>query len=218
MKYEGIVFDLDGTLLDTLSDIANSSNEVLASHGLPTHDRLLYKQFVGNGVKILFEKAIPAELHSDDLIANCCEGFKRVYAENWNVETTIYSGIGELLDALTANNIRRAVLSNKPHEATVVCVREFLANWSFDVVRGQQDPIPPKPDPGGALEIAKTIGLETDRFLYVGDTNVDMQTGANSGMYPIGVSWGFRPVEELVENGAKQIIDHPRELLDILGI
>ncbi|MBM79844.1 MAG: HAD family hydrolase [Planctomycetaceae bacterium] len=218
MNFDAVVFDLDGTLLNTLVDIGNSTNIVLEEHGLPTHEIARYKEFVGNGVGILFRRAIPETSQTPDLIAECCDGFKRVYAEHWNDQTTIYDGIGELLSSLTNAGVKIGVLSNKPHEATLVCVREFLVDWSFDAARGQLDPIPPKPDPGGALEIAKTFGLPPERCAYVGDTNVDMQTGTRAGMYAVGVSWGFRPVEELWENGAKKVIDHPSELLPIVGV
>jgi phosphoglycolate phosphatase len=213
MQYAAIVFDLDGTLLDTLIDIAHAANRVLVQRGMSAHPIDAYRQFVGEGVRVLFERSLSQTVCTDELVAACAEDFRDAYAQCWNVQTRPYDGIDDLLSTLVTRDIRLAVLSNKPDVFTKACVGEYFPKFPFEAVLGQREGIPRKPDPAGAVEIAALMDLAPERILYVGDTAVDMQTANAAGMFPVGVSWGFRPRSELLAGGARAMIDRPEELL-----
>jgi phosphoglycolate phosphatase len=216
MRFRAVLFDLDGTLLDTLEDIALAANAVLAGRGFRTHEVDAYRHFVGEGVSMLFRRALPEAEANADLIARCAGEFREEYGRTWNVHTRPYDGVPELLDVLAAARLPQAVLSNKPDEFTQRCVREYLSNWEFRVVLGQREGVPRKPDPAGALEIAAAAGVPPEHFLYLGDSATDMQAALSAGMHPVGALWGFRPLEELQAGGARAIIRRPMELLGIL--
>lgn len=216
MRVQAVLFDLDGTLLDTLEDIANSANSALLRYGLPTHSVDAYRYFIGDGVTMLISRALPDESRDSDIIAKCVKGFRQDYSRNWNVKTRPYEGVPELLDALAAKHIKMAILSNKPDDFTKQCVSELLPNHNFEMILGQRDAIPIKPDPVGALQIADRLGITPSRFLYLGDSAIDMKTAVRAGMFPVGALWGFRPLEELQEHGAQAVIDHPMDLLGLL--
>jgi phosphoglycolate phosphatase len=213
MKYESIVFDLDGTLLNTLEDLADSMNHVLRGRDLPTYDTEAYCYFVGGGAVALIRRTLPPEKRSDTLIADCLREFREKYAANWNVKTRLYDGVADMLDSLSRRSVRMAIFSNKPDEFVKICVREYFSRWEFATVLGQRDGIPLKPDPGGALQAARSLNAAPRDVLYVGDTGTDMQTAVNAGMFPLGVLWGFRPETELREHGAAELISEPSELL-----
>ena len=216
MRVKAVLFDLDGTLLDTLEDIANSANSALVRYGLPTRSADAYRYFIGDGVTMLISRALPDENRDSDIIAKCVKGFREDYSRNWNVNTRPYEGVPELLDALAAKHIKMAVLSNKPDDFTKQCVSELLPNHDFEMILGQRDAIPIKPDPVGALQIADRLGITPSRFLYLGDSAIDMKTAVRAGMFPVGALWGFRPLEELQEHGAQAVIEHPMDLLGLL--
>ena len=216
MRVKAVLFDLDGTLLDTLEDIANSANSALVRYGLPTRSVDAYRYFIGDGVTMLISRALPDENRDSDIIAKCVKGFRQDYSRNWNVNTRPYEGVPELLDALAAKHIKMAVLSNKPDDFTKQCVSELLPNHDFEMILGQRDAIPIKPDPVGALQIADRLGITPSRFLYLGDSAIDMKTAVRAGMFPVGALWGFRPLEELREHGAQAVIEHPMDLLGLL--
>jgi phosphoglycolate phosphatase len=216
MPYKAILFDLDGTLLDTLKDIGASVNRVLEGKGFPTHELDTYRYFVGDGSVVLINRALPKEKRNDDVIRTCLTEFLEDYGRNLNVKTKPYEGIPEMLDALNDRGLKMAVLSNKPHEFTKQCVTELLSNWNFDVVIGQRNGAPPKPDPAGALEVAKRLNIPPADFLYIGDSGVDMKTAVASGMFPVGVLWGFRSMGELKDNGSLALVDRPSEILSLL--
>ena len=217
MPAQAVLFDLDGTLLDTLADIAGAANAALALEALPEHPPTTYRQFIGDGVAMLFRRALPPDQdHPDARIDRCVTHFHATYATTWNALTTPYPGVADLLDALAARHLPLAILSNKPDEFTQLCTREFLSGWTWAKVVGQRDGIPRKPDPTAALAIARDLGIDPAAIVYVGDSSVDMRTARAAGMRPIGVSWGFRSVEELRATGADAIIDHPAELLALL--
>jgi len=216
MPYKAILFDLDGTLLDTLKDIGNAANRVLAGKGFPTHELDAYRYFVGDGTAMLINRALPEEKRNDDVIRACLTEFLEDYGRNWNVKTLPYEGIPEMLDALNHRGLKMAILSNKPHEFTKQCATKLLSNWNFDVVIGQRNGVPPKPDPAGALEVAKRLNIPPAGFLYIGDSGVDMKTAVASGMFPVGALWGFRSMEELKDNGSLALIDRPSEILSLL--
>lgn len=216
MRFSAVLFDLDGTLLDTLADIAHSANRVLAELGFPTHEVDAYRQFVGEGLVVLFRKALPAEVNADEVMDRCAAGFREAYGREWNVRTRPYDGIRELLDTLAARPVEMAVLSNKPDAFTRRCVREYFSQYTFRAVFGQRDGVPRKPDPAGAFEIVDKMGIPADQFLYLGDSAIDMKTATAAGMYAVGALWGFRSLEELQQSGARAVISRPAELLGLL--
>jgi phosphoglycolate phosphatase len=216
-QFDAVLFDLDGTLLDTLRDIGDACNRVLVERGYPPHPIDAYRYLVGDGARMLWARALPESHRDDATIETCLAAYIQEYARGWNVNTQPYEGIGEMLDALVERGLKLAVLSNKPHPFTVQCVDTFLARWQFHAVRGQSDAFPRKPDPASARHVAQQLGTTPDRVCYVGDTATDMQTATAAGMYPVGVLWGFRERDELEANGAKRIIAHPRELLPLVS-
>lgn len=212
MKIETVIFDLDGTLLDTLEDLADASNEVLRIHGYPEHPVEKYNIFVGDGLQTLIARITPDTASEDD-ITSCCQTFMKVYAGCWDKKTKPYAGVVNMLKKLKESGSCCCILSNKPHIFTLDCVQRFFASESFEHVFGQREGVPRKPDPAGCLEIAKLTDTSVAQCVYVGDTSVDMQTGKGSGMFTIGVSWGFRTKEELLKNGADLIVDNPEEIV-----
>jgi phosphoglycolate phosphatase len=215
--YQAVIFDLDGTLLDTLEDIGDAVNRVLAARGLPIHLIDAYRFYLGDGVAKLITRALPEDKRDAETVRSCLDANRADYDHNWNVKTRLYEGIGAVLDALAARALKLAILSNKPHDFTERCVREFLPKWSFDAVIGQRDGVPLKPDPAGALEIARTLGIPPAACLYLGDTAVDIKTAIAAGMTPVGVLWGFRPAQELQASGATILIEQPLEVLGFLN-
>jgi len=212
MKYEAILFDLDGTLLNTLSDLGNAVNRVLSGHNFPVHPIDAYRYFVGDGLEMLITRVLPEGKGDEAMIHTCMEEFNQEYARNRNNETTLYPGISEMLDMVRAHGMKMAILSNKPQEFTQYCADDYLSKWKFEAILGHQASIPHKPDPTGALAIARRMGIAPASFLYLGDTGVDMQTACSAGMFPAGALWGFRSSAELEANGAKAVVHHPSEV------
>ena len=217
MPYKAVLFDLDGTLLDTLEDLGNVVNRVLAKRGFPSHGLDAYRYFIGYGTAMLITRALPEENRNNDTIRTCLEAFREDYRRNWNVKTRVYDGVAEMLNALAPRGLRMAILSNKADDFTKLSVTGLLSNWTFDVVLGQRDGVPPKPDPAGAFEVAQRLNIAPANFLYLGDSAVDMKTAIAAGMFPVGVLWGFRPAQELREGGAQVLIERPLEILSLLG-
>ncbi len=216
-KFKAVVFDLDGTLLDTLRDLALSMNRVLERNGLPVHPEDRYRYFVGDGASTLVRRAVPEDVRNDEeALKRLHRQFLQDYAEHWDSNTRLYPGIEEMLDALESKDLRLAVLSNKPHEFTQLCVKRFLGSWNFDMVLGDRPGVPRKPDPAGAMEIANAFGVVPESCLYLGDTSIDMTTATRAGMFPVGVLWGFRDRQELEESGARAIVAKPQEVLEFI--
>jgi len=216
---KAVLFDLDGTLLDTLRDLADSGNEVLAGRGLPPHPLDAYRTFIGNGMVNLARDVFPPEMRpeTEDQIAAVLDEYRAAYGRNWQNTTVPFPGIAELLDRLVADHVPIGVVSNKAHDFTLQCVETFLDRWKWDVVIGARDGHTRKPDPAGALEAAATLGIAPGDCLFVGDSDIDMMTAKNAGMRAIGVAWGFRPVEELRAAGAEVILETPGDLLAWVG-
>lgn len=212
MVIEGIIFDLDGTLLDTLEDLADSMNEVLEGLGFPIYGLEAYKFFVGEGLEVLARRVLPEDRRTPEIMAQCLGKMRETYGHRWRLKTRPYPGIPELLDSLRPRGLKLAVLSNKADDFTQIMVAELLSDWHFDRVLGARSDHPKKPDPAGALEIAAALQTSPSRFLYLGDTPIDMQTASAAGMFPIGVLWGFRPADELRNSGAERLIAQPRDL------
>lgn len=213
MKYKAVVFDMDGTLLDTLADLGDAMNRVLVKRGFAPHPVDAYRRFVGSGASRLVSRALPEHEQGEDMKCECLQAFLREYEAGWRIKTCLYEGVPELLDALTARNIPMAVLTNKPQDFAELCMREFLSRWDFALTVGQMPGVPVKPDPAGPRQVIRHLGVRPDEILYLGDTDVDMFTAVNAGMYPVGVLWGFRPESELLESGAAATLAHPMELL-----
>lgn len=216
IKFRAILFDLDGTLLDTLEDLANSMNVVLSIHGMKTFPVDDYRYFVGKGLGELIRSVLPDNKVSDERVEEFLVEMRKEYTERWAENTRPYPGIPDLLDKLQKMNLPMAVLSNKADDFTNIMVKTLLSKWQFQIIRGLKDDLPPKPDPASALWIAQQIKILPGDFIYVGDTGIDMQTANAAGMYAVGAVWGFRTAEELKENGAKTLIENPLQLLDLL--
>lgn len=215
--FKAILFDIDGTLLDTLRDIADAMNSALARLGFPVHDLEKYKYFVGDGMENLVRRTLPEPARSDPRqVSGCLEILLGNYDRNRNAKTHPYPGIPELLDALSARGLKMAVLSNKPHNFAVKTVEEFLPAWRFEVIFGERASVPRKPDPCAAIEIAGALAIEPADFLYLGDTATDMKTANGAGMFAVGALWGFRDAAELAASGAAKLISKPLELLQLL--
>ena len=217
MPYKAVLFDLDGTLLDTIQDIAESMNAVLRQYHFPVHTIAAYKNFVGDGMEILVRRVLPEGGRDPGTVASCLSAMRKEYGLNWRKHSRPYGGVPELLDALVARDIKLAVLSNKPDDFTKIMVADLLPRWPFYPVLGARSSVPHKPDPTGALEVAGQLSLPPGQFLYLGDTGIDMRTANAAGMYPVGVLWGFRSAEELKVNGAETVIAKPEEVLAILS-
>ena len=215
--FQAVLFDLDGTLLDTLDDLANSMNAVLRSMGYAEYPRERYREFVGNGVTVLAQRVLPeSERANPATVEETVRRMLEEYGHRWAQSTRPYPGITELLDILAARQIPTAILSNKPHPFTLATVDRFLGSWPFAVVRGAQDSVPKKPDPAGAIQIALALDLPPRAFLSVGDTATDMETAIAAGMTPAGALWGFRTETELRQAGARHLLADPLELLHYL--
>lgn len=212
-----VLFDLDGTLLDTLTDLATSGNDVLSSRGFPTHPVEAYKTFIGDGMENLVRRIFPEENRPAEggPLATALEEYRAAYSRNWKNTTCLFHGIADLLDELKNRSIPIGVLSNKAHDFTVKCIEEFFPAWEWDIILGHREGKEKKPDPAGAIEAAGILGVAPENCFFVGDSDVDMLTAVNAGMHPIGVSWGFRSPEELRGAGAEMVIDTPEEFVDV---
>ncbi len=216
MKENAFIFDLDGTLIDSLTDIALCANKVLEEFSLPTHKIEDYKTFVGGGAEVLIENCTPKN-SSKELIQEVLKQFKIVYDQNLQGNTQPYDGIYELLETLKNQNYKVGVLSNKPHKFTLKYVEQFFSSYNISEPHGQKEEVPKKPDPTGAINIAKSFNMPHENIYFIGDSDVDMQTAKNAGMIAVGVRWGFRGVDELLENGADFIVDTPLDILKLLN-
>lgn len=213
------LFDLDGTLLNTLDDLAHAANAALVSAGYPSHPVDAYRRFVGNGLHMLVRRALPPDEEKrlgPTGVAQIVNRTGENYARDWAVATRPYPHIPELLAALRAKGIALGVVTNKPHEWTLLMLDHYFPDKPFLSVQGATPHLPHKPDPTGALSVARFLRIEPEAAAFIGDSDVDMQTARNAGMYGIGAGWGFRGAEELRAAGARSILSDPLELLDLL--
>lgn len=211
-----VIFDLDGTLINTIADLADSVNHALQSSGYPVHDYHEYPLFVGNGIYKLIERALPTQNRDEQTIRSVKELFMEHYMIHNTDKSCVYAGVPELLQSLAEKKVGVAVASNKVHEATVSMMRHFFSQIPFVCVLGQRDGVPTKPNPAIVGDILQAAGVSPSEALYVGDSGVDMQTAHNAGIVAVGVTWGLRSVEELKRNNADIIIDRPAELMKYL--
>lgn len=214
-RYEGVVFDLDGTLLDTLADLGDSVNAALAAAGHPAHGYEEYKLIIGRGFRDLLTRSLPPEARSDASVDAALADFLRSYAENYQRKTRPYEGIGAMLDVLRRKGVRMGVNSNKRNDYTENLIRANFPGFPFVGVYGERADMPKKPDPGAALQLASLMGLPPEKIVYIGDSKTDIQTGKNAGMATGGVLWGFRGRDELEEHGADLIFQTPGEIADV---
>lgn len=207
-----IIFDLDGTLLDTIEDLANSVNFALVTHNFEPHPVSAYNFFIGSGLNKLLERALPVDKRTADMISMLRVDFMKHYAQHAEEFTKPYPGIIELLKNLSNSGYQLAVASNKYHKATVELVKRFFPEIEFCAVFGQRDGYPVKPNPGILEEIIEIAGVNNSEVLYVGDSGVDVATAYNTKVDFVGVLWGFRPRKELEEVGAELFVENTEEL------
>ena len=215
---KAVIFDLDGTLADTIASITYCGNLALSRFGLPSFGEEDYKHFVGDGAAMLIRRALLAAgderlEHFDEVY----ETYLEIFAKDCMYQVKPYEGICALLEELKRLSVRIAVLSNKPDRDSLRVVEALFGKGYFDFVQGQREDIPRKPDPAGVYRIIEAFVLPAGDFLYVGDSGVDMKTGRAAGIFTVGVLWGFRDRKELVENGADTVISKPLELLSHLA-
>lgn len=210
-----MIFDLDGTLADSLADIGGAMNDTLRDRGWPEHSHDEYKQFVGEGIEVLVTKASPPM--SETLLKEVVTQYRAHYAERADRNTRPYAGIPEMLDRLAALPLPFAVLSNKRDDFTRGLVQRVFPKWAFAQVRGERVGVPRKPDPTAALEMARDLSLKPDEIAFVGDTPIDVRTALSAGMKSVAVTWGFRGEEELRGAGATNVIHRPEQLLGLVA-
>lgn len=228
MKLEAIIFDLDGTLLDTLEDLADSCNGALNEAGLPSLPLEEYKMHIGSGARNLVSASFvrartissDAPFDEEDLdeayIDRLLQSYRQIYARSWSLKTTEYAGVSEMLTKLREYGLKLAVLSNKPDDFTRLMVDHYFPSGTFDMVYGLSDEWPAKPEPDLALHICRQLNSETAKTALIGDSGSDMETALNAGMHPLGVLWGFRDAEELKLAGAEGLFSETSELVEFL--
>ncbi len=213
--FKAVLFDLDGTLLYTLKDVADAMNKALEHFGYPPHPIEAYQYFIGESVETEARRALPESARDPEFVRKVALYSEEIYDKCWGDNTHPFPGIPELLTKLQQQGLTLVILSNKNDRFTKVMVDKILPQWRFAIVQGAMPNVPLKPDPTMALQIVNKLRIPPEQFLYLGDTNTDMKTAVASGMFPVGCLWGYRPAQELLESGAKILIDHP---LDVLGI
>ena len=218
MIYKAVIFDLDGTLLNSIKGLADAMNILLRRLGYPTHPVERYKDFVGSGLTETVRRALPDSIGSNFPIDGFVTDYRHLYDTLWLKNSPPYEGVADMLDRLTKEKIKAAVLSNKSDDFTKRMAAALLPGFDFEMVLGDRPGVPRKPDPAAALEIAGSIGIDPGEIIFVGDSGIDMETAVRAGMVGVGVLWGFREEKELLAHGAKKLIRHPSELLEILRI
>ncbi len=217
MNYQAFIFDLDGTLINSLEDIADAMNKTLMAFGFPSHTYADYKYFVGNGLRNMVLRALPDSAKQNKQMVNLCyEAMVSEYRTLLVNKTKLYPGIEEMLDVISATSFQMSVLSNKAENLTLEIADVLLKKWKFSVILGSSEKFPRKPEPDSALYIARKMNVLPERIIYVGDSNVDMKTACAAQMYAVGVTWGFRTRMELEEAGAQFIVESPEELVKMI--
>lgn len=214
MKIEAVIFDLDGTLIDTIEDIGDAANAMFEQYGLPLHHTSEYINWVGSGVTRFIERALRDD-HDPGQVQTYVATFREIYSRNLHNKSRLYDGFPSVLSELTKRGIKLSILSNKPDYLTRKIARYYLSLWPFHPVLGQRDEVPRKPDPAGALEIAELMNLEAGKIMFVGDSDNDIHTALAAGMVPVGVTWGYGRVSNGPSEGKVTCIDHPGELLSL---
>jgi len=216
MKIKAVLFDLDGTLVNSLSDLADSVNFALKEFGFPTHETEKFKYFVGDGMQKLVERVLPENKRDDETLSAVLDTFINYYREHFADKTVTYDGIETLISNLKKQNLKLAIISNKAQEMAVEVVFKVLEGLEFDIVCGKREGYPTKPDPTLTLEIIDELGVKPSECIFIGDSGMDMAVARNAGVKSIGVLWGFRTEKELKENGAYYIVRSPQEIESII--
>jgi phosphoglycolate phosphatase len=216
MTFEATLWDLDGTLVNSLADIAVAMNQVLERMGLPVHHLETYRGFVGEGVEVLVDRALPESHREDKIRIRAVAAIREIYGKNLLNRTRPYDGIPQVLNEVRRRGLSLSVLSNKPDAPTRKIVAACFPGHSFLKVAGFKPDVPKKPDPTAALAIARDLGVPPEKFIYFGDTAIDMKTAAAAGMFSVGVLWGFRGPDELLPAGARMLVKSPADLLSWL--
>lgn len=211
-RFKAVIFDLDGTLIDSKEDLGMATNRVLGSRGYAAWPVEQYGIFMGHGLRALTEQALPEASRTDEEIDRCHALILEDYGRNCMVKTRLYAGIDKVLDYLSQTGVRMAVLTNKPHAIACKIVEGLLGAWHFDFVQGGQEGLPLKPEPEGVHRFCQQVQVESRETLFVGDSDVDVMTASNAGLCCLGVSWGFRGRRELEEAGAWRVIDRAEEM------
>jgi phosphoglycolate phosphatase len=215
MKIEAVIFDLDGTLVNTIEDIADSANVLLTRYDFEPRTLNEYIGFIGNGALKFIESAMEGRVDQERLPTFVKE-FKEIYGNNLHTKSCVYEGINRVLNAYQKGGVKMAILSNKPHHLTLNVVDYYLSNWKFKAVFGQRDQVPRKPDPAAANEISAMLGAPAAHTLFVGDSRGDMLTAHAAGMIPVGVNWGYgKPGADII-NDRQVTLDQPEELIKII--
>ena len=215
--FKVVLFDLDGTLLYTLTDVADAMNEALVHFGFSPHPVDEYKYFIGESVETEAQRVLPESARDPEFVRKVAVYSEEIYDKCWGDNTHPYPGIPELLTELQHRGLSLVILSNKNDRFTKVMVKKLLPDWQFKIVQGALPDVPLKPDPTMALQIVKKLRIPREQFLYLGDTSTDMQTAVGAGMFPVGCIWGYRTAEELLSTGAKVLINTPTEVFDIIN-
>lgn len=215
MRYDLIIFDLDGTLLNTIGDLAEAANVMLGKRNLPQHTYEEYCTFVGNGIMRLVERALPEEQRTTERVAAAREDFLSYYIDHIDRKTKPYEGIVQLLNDLQAEGVSLAVASNKFQAGTRKLIQRFFPEIGWVAIYGQRPDVPLKPDPAVVEEILSEVKIPRERVLYVGDSGVDIETAHRAGIKAVGVTWGFRSRSELEAAGADRIVDRAEDILSL---
>jgi phosphoglycolate phosphatase len=215
--FKAVSFDLDGTLLYTLTDVADAMNKALVHFGFSPHPVDAYKYFIGESVETEARRALPESARDPEFVRKVAVYSEEISDKCWGDNTHPYPGIPELLTELQHRGLFLVILSNKNDRFTKVMVKKLLPDWRFKIVQGALPDVPLKPDPTMALQIVNKLRIPPEQFLYLGDTSTDMQTAVSAGMFPVGCIWGYRTAEELLSAGAKVLINTPAEVLDIIN-
>jgi len=213
VKYKAVLFDFDGTLIDTLEDIAHSVNSALKKIGFPQYELEDYRSFVGDGREALTSRVLPEQYRNPDTIDKVLAYINEEYDRRWADNSRPYPGIPEMLDEINNRDIKMAILSNKANSFIEIMTARLLPHWRFAVVMGAMPTVPLKPDPTSALQVATQMGLDPAEIIYLGDSDIDMITAGKAGMYPVGALWGYRDAGNLLAGGAKALIKKPVDLL-----
>jgi phosphoglycolate phosphatase len=215
MNFKAIIFDLDGTLIDSIPDITDAANRLMINHNYPVHERASYVNWIGNGALKLLKRAIPEDVSDADLNKLLAE-YLEIHGGNCTTKTKLYQGIDKILDYLNEQNIPISFLTNKPHYITMKVFEKYLSKWNFNFVFGQVKEYPKKPDPCRALEIAKSLDCQASKIFFIGDSDTDIKTGMAADMIPVGVTWGYGTINSMKEAGAEYLLNDTKELLEFL--
>ncbi len=217
MKIKAVIFDLDGTLLNSVEDIADALNFTLSRYGLSQHTIADVQDWIGEGAIELIRKAIPGNKIVNLDVPRFLWEYREQYRLNCAVKSRVYEGIPALLDSLKGNQISLNILSNKPHDLTILVAENFFSKWSFQNILGMRENIPRKPDPAGVLEIARNLKIHISELLYVGDSGTDIETAKNANIKVAAVTWGFRPGSELERFSPDFLVNQPMDIFQIIS-